>query len=785
MAQFKELTGKSLGARVFVSIGVIVLLFAVVLAVWDIVSTRKNRLADLETQAKLTANLMWLAVETQLRLGSDHETTGQFKLLGEKYPASSMSIAGSDGVITYSSSKGEIKNGAAGILHPQIAEAYRDSLESKAPEPFIHTQNGRRKFMVFTPIDNEPACYHCHGWSRPVLGAAAVAVDVEDQLSSLTYSNIASALVAVLSGLLLSCLLFLAVRAKALARIYALRESSEQLIAGYAGLKTAQFDKAVRVDKTAPNILAAPDVLADSDVLAGSDIPTTPATMTDPDALPIPSGPVNLSRTPGPSGTAVTAAPDISTNNSSMADKPHMPDMAGKAEIEDELAIIARNVDAAVAISDGLLLPLAALEAISAPLLICGRGGEIIHCNAALTKLLGYPDAAEKAAALHGQPLQNLLGAQATAALLPFATPGTGQKAHAAQSWMKNGAIAGNNDICMELEIPALSGNVTACIHAALFWTGEAPAQSNSTVRRLSDLPENHRLDTACGIIAVFSDLTTLKQECRSLRQNSAMQADKALRSIAQSVQDFQNAGRSATDIAQSSSMLTGQLGHARTQTESVIAALQAEIAAASDLNTRLQALFAKTATLSASSSSLQADIRESAAQLGSIADSITDIGEAALQVKEYFEGVEAQRANLAQAMQSIQDMADRFNYIALNSAIEASTPNLSARHLRNLAEQLRTLAEEAIKNTADARQQLNAFAEAAKTGLPLAELTLRIASGGLEQTRDTEQSLQACADNASFLAEENTNLIEQAGFAQQAGGKAMQEADAALALSG
>lgn len=67
------------------------------------------------------------------------------------------------------------------IQNPEALKALdRILLTGEPPESqFEDEAYGRRRFVYFFPILNEPDCHHCHGASRKVLGTMAIRMDVE------------------------------------------------------------------------------------------------------------------------------------------------------------------------------------------------------------------------------------------------------------------------------------------------------------------------------------------------------------------------------------------------------------------------------------------------------------------------------------------------------------------------------------------------------------------------------------------------------------------------------
>ncbi|MDR2892049.1 MAG: methyl-accepting chemotaxis protein [Deltaproteobacteria bacterium] len=232
MAGFKQAIEKSLGLQALTLIFLLTLLLLILGAAWDIYSGRSEALRDMERRVTEVGGLLRQSIEKPLRQGDDPGTAAQFDSLRQNFPGSGISIAGFNGKITYSTRPEEIRSELGRIYPPEVLEACRLALAGQAPEGGIISHNGRRKFMQVTTIENEPRCYHCHGWSQPVLGAMLVLHDVEEDLQDLFMDNLGRIGASVLLAVLLSLLLFACVWRRFIQPVLGLADSSAGILAG-------------------------------------------------------------------------------------------------------------------------------------------------------------------------------------------------------------------------------------------------------------------------------------------------------------------------------------------------------------------------------------------------------------------------------------------------------------------------------------------------------------------------------------------------------------------------
>ncbi|MDR1241499.1 MAG: hypothetical protein LBM00_01755 [Deltaproteobacteria bacterium] len=206
---------RSFEARLFAGVLLCSLLAVSLGLLFEIARDRRELLRFLEERSGEKAELLRLMADEPLRKGDDAGMREIFAALADEFPESVFSMAGIDGMITYSTSAKEVKEPFSRTLRREPAEIYKQGLESGAgagPFARLLEDGGRRKLMLVAPIENRPECYHCHGWSNSMLGASAVLTDVEGELSAFFWESFARLGFWQFGALLLTLALFVFLR---------------------------------------------------------------------------------------------------------------------------------------------------------------------------------------------------------------------------------------------------------------------------------------------------------------------------------------------------------------------------------------------------------------------------------------------------------------------------------------------------------------------------------------------------------------------------------------------
>jgi|GEM_PF-1784502 len=175
----------SLGVKIATAVfACAVLVYAGIVAV-DVNWFRDNLLAQLKSASEFSAELLQRAVEEPMRKGDDAATRKQFEELAP-YGSISLFMTDAKGDITYSTRSDVLRRPLAEVI-PE--KSFADMLARSLKTPTSHSDllhiDGAPYFAEIKTVANGPSCHHCHGASRPILGAVVMLHNVSVQYEHL------------------------------------------------------------------------------------------------------------------------------------------------------------------------------------------------------------------------------------------------------------------------------------------------------------------------------------------------------------------------------------------------------------------------------------------------------------------------------------------------------------------------------------------------------------------------------------------------------------------------
>ncbi|MDQ7832193.1 MAG: ATP-binding protein [Desulfovibrionaceae bacterium] len=177
MNPFRHSLGVKIATSVFVSA---ILVYAGIVAV-DVNWFRDNLLVELKSASDFSAELLQMAVEEPMRKGDDAATRRQFESLAP-YGHVSLYMTDHKGEITYSNRKEALRRHIAEVIPDgAFADMLRQSLASPQGRSDLLHIGGEPYFAEIKTVANAPSCHHCHGSSRPILGAVVMLQNVSEQ----------------------------------------------------------------------------------------------------------------------------------------------------------------------------------------------------------------------------------------------------------------------------------------------------------------------------------------------------------------------------------------------------------------------------------------------------------------------------------------------------------------------------------------------------------------------------------------------------------------------------
>jgi len=174
-----------------------------------------------------------MAVEEPMRLGDNKATRARFADIGKQHKTIEVYMVDYAGNITYASQSDTERKDAKDVLaHAECNEMVARSLKEKFEGGDVMNMAGTNFYTEVKTIANEPECYHCHGKSRPILGAMIMRQNLTEQFSSLRLTQVMTALLSLGGMLALSIVLFSFFKRVVIKRITSIEQSADMVLQG-------------------------------------------------------------------------------------------------------------------------------------------------------------------------------------------------------------------------------------------------------------------------------------------------------------------------------------------------------------------------------------------------------------------------------------------------------------------------------------------------------------------------------------------------------------------------
>uniref|UniRef100_I2Q4B8 PAS domain S-box n=1 Tax=Desulfovibrio sp. U5L TaxID=596152 RepID=I2Q4B8_9BACT len=203
---------RSLGLKVLLLVsGLTILAFAGLFlanAHWQ----RQGAVDQIGHTARRVSDMLRMAIEEPMRLGKNAETAAQFGKLGKAHKDIKVYLTDFKGNVTYATDDTALRRDLGDITRDAgIADLVRKSLAADFHGGDILPWAGGQAFVAVNSVANEPDCHHCHGASKPILGAMVVVQDIAPELSRLASDQYKSAALSLggMAALLTTLLLFM------------------------------------------------------------------------------------------------------------------------------------------------------------------------------------------------------------------------------------------------------------------------------------------------------------------------------------------------------------------------------------------------------------------------------------------------------------------------------------------------------------------------------------------------------------------------------------------------
>ncbi|EFL49777.1 methyl-accepting chemotaxis sensory transducer with Pas/Pac sensor [Solidesulfovibrio fructosivorans JJ]] len=203
---------RSLGLKVLLLVSGLTILAFTGLFLANAHWQRQGSVAQIDHTARRISDILRMAIEEPMRLGKNAETAAQFTKVAAAHTDIRVFLTDFQGNVTYSTDTAAVRRDFT-ALSPDAAVT---GLVGKALADDFHGGDilpwaGTRSFVAVSSVRNEPACHHCHGASKPILGAMVVVQDITPEVTRLRDDQIKSAGLSLggMAALLVALLLFM------------------------------------------------------------------------------------------------------------------------------------------------------------------------------------------------------------------------------------------------------------------------------------------------------------------------------------------------------------------------------------------------------------------------------------------------------------------------------------------------------------------------------------------------------------------------------------------------
>jgi methyl-accepting chemotaxis protein len=228
-----DIMARSIGVKVLVLVSALTIIAFTGLFLANSYWQHNGTVDQIQAASERTSDLLRMAIEEPMALGKNQETTAQFEKVAKRYSDIRVFMTNFKGNITYATAPGDLRKDLSQVVtDADFTAAVQKSLAASSHSGAIMTVGGKSSFVEIASVANAPACHHCHGASRPILGAMVVVKDIEQEMGRLTATQYKSAGISLASLLgLLACLLFF-IRRSVINRIKTIAAASHEISQG-------------------------------------------------------------------------------------------------------------------------------------------------------------------------------------------------------------------------------------------------------------------------------------------------------------------------------------------------------------------------------------------------------------------------------------------------------------------------------------------------------------------------------------------------------------------------
>ncbi|MFP5259953.1 MAG: methyl-accepting chemotaxis protein [Acidobacteriota bacterium] len=228
-----DVVARSLGIKVLLLVsGLTVLAFAGLFLAnshWQ----RQGSVAQIDRAATRSSDMLRMAIEEPMRLGKNAETKAQFAKVAAAHKEIRVFLTDFNGNVTYSTDDAAVrKDMDRAAPDPVVAEMVKKALAGDFHGGEILSWAGTPSFVAVNSIRNEADCHHCHGGTKPILGAMVVVQDIAPEMTRLASDQFKAAGLSVGGAVALLAALLLFMKYAVVGRVKKIAALSSEIAGG-------------------------------------------------------------------------------------------------------------------------------------------------------------------------------------------------------------------------------------------------------------------------------------------------------------------------------------------------------------------------------------------------------------------------------------------------------------------------------------------------------------------------------------------------------------------------
>ncbi len=223
----------SLGAKIGVFISLILIIIFAGLFLSNSYWQRTSTLELIHDTSEEASDILFMSISQPMSIGDNAGTMEQFELVAERYKDITVFLTNFKANITYSTDTETLRKDLPALYdNDEFNALVTKSMNQDIKEGHLFELDGAPRFVEVTTIKNEPACHHCHGSSRPILGSMVMLNDVSSEMGVLARIQRNSLLMSLGGFAILLAVLLSFVKFNVVNRVRSIARSSRKIEQG-------------------------------------------------------------------------------------------------------------------------------------------------------------------------------------------------------------------------------------------------------------------------------------------------------------------------------------------------------------------------------------------------------------------------------------------------------------------------------------------------------------------------------------------------------------------------